>query len=201
MNNNYRTMKELMSESEGCYGSFELGKGTDKDTTHTYADTYQKIFMDHMPRVEPIRILEVGIYGGFSLLVWRDWLKSREIDYQIYGLDIDLSRFCANTGFDLNVSAFVCDSRSEKDFSRMNLGKFSLIIDDGSHLLEDQLSTKNNLFQYLIEGGVYVVEDVMTNEVGAFGADINVLMNEGNTYDNNLAIFFNNKKEGETNDQ
>ena len=39
--------------------------------------------------------------------------------------------------------------------------KFDIIIDDGSHLREDQLSSFKILFdKYLNDGGIYIIEDI-----------------------------------------
>ena len=37
--------------------------------------------------------------------------------------------------------------------------KFNIIIDDGSHLLSDQLFSLNYFYKYLTKGGYYIIED------------------------------------------
>ena len=36
---------------------------------------------------------------------------------------------------------------------------FDIIIDDGSHKQSDQLKALNHFYQYLVDGGFYVIED------------------------------------------
>ena len=42
----------------------------------------------------------------------------------------------------------------------MNSSKyFDIIIDDGSHKQSDQLKALNHFYQYIVDGGFYVIED------------------------------------------
>ena len=44
------------------------------------------------------------------------------------------------------------------------VGLLDLIIDDGSHLYDDYMATADVLGRYLRSGGVYVIEDIQTQD-------------------------------------
>jgi hypothetical protein len=50
---------------EEVFRKWSVG-GTDKNTTHSYLGTYEKLFSPR--REDSIRILEIGIWSGASLL-------------------------------------------------------------------------------------------------------------------------------------
>jgi hypothetical protein len=89
---------------------------------------------------------------------WRDFFPNATI----YGIDVQ-----PDTQFDDEdrIVTFLCDStdRSQVDrlMERMNGKEFDIILDDGSHRLEDQIATLRNLYRFVKEGGTYVVEDVV----------------------------------------
>jgi cephalosporin hydroxylase len=63
----------------------------------------------------------------------------------------------------------LCDSTDPKQvdqlMSRLNYQKFDIIIDDGSHIMENQFKTLRNFYPFLKSGGIYVVEDVAHNRL------------------------------------
>ena len=107
------------------------------------------------------RILEVGIgtpeamshvkgyKPGASLRMWRDY------GAEVVGIDVSLKAVL--DAADDGIRTIQWDSTQELP---IDLGKFDLIIDDGSHKPEDQLATFNNLFKHLSSGGLYIIEDV-----------------------------------------
>ena len=80
----------------------------------------------------------------------------------IYGIDVQPDM--QFEGED-RIGTFLCDltDRSQVDqlIQRMNRKEFDIILDDGSHWLEDQLATLRNLYQFVKEGGTYIMEDVV----------------------------------------
>src|SRR5262249_42619364 len=102
-------------------------------------------------REEPVRLLEIGIWKGSSLLMWADWLPRAEI----HGIDLQLP--------DLTHDRIRMHQHSQCDQAALSLladDYFDVIIDDGSHNLTDQLQSIHYLWPKLRNGGFYFVEDI-----------------------------------------
>lgn len=110
----------------------------------------------------PRRFLEIGIYRGASLELWRRFLPSETV---IVGIDIDES--CRR--FEDPARNVFCRIGSQADpaFLRRvveEFGPFDAILDDGSHRSPDMIASFGCLFlDGLTESGVYLVEDTHTN--------------------------------------
>ena len=119
--------------------------------SHAYTPYYHELFKGF--RVE--RMLEIGIYEGASLRMWRDYFPEADI----YGLDNQVE-FLINDG---KIKSLYCDAGDpdsiQKTMARIGAG-LNLIIDDGSHKPADQITAANALVPYLAPGGIYVIEDV-----------------------------------------
>lgn len=138
--------------------------GCDKGRKHGYEECYEQFF--EPVKNEKINILEVGIFKGRSLEVFREYFPNA----QIYGIDIftrvtpnepRLVRLFANK----NVHWAMCDSTDPKCVSEITktFGKnieFDIIIDDGLHEPEANALTLKNLWPLLKSDGIYFVEDV-----------------------------------------
>jgi hypothetical protein len=64
-----------------------------------------------------------------------------------------------------------------------------LIIDDGSHIPEHQLSTFNTLFDILLPGGTYIIEDIETS-FWSKNKIYNYPTNYGYQHKNSIVEFF-----------
>lgn len=64
------------------YGNRDTLFGTDKITTHSYGDTYERLFCSK--RNQKINMLEIGISGGFGLACYAEYFKEGTIT----GIDI-----------------------------------------------------------------------------------------------------------------
>ena len=109
-----------------------------------------------------ISFLEIGIQNGGSLEVAQKLFSPKSL---ISGLDIE--KRCANLSNILsNVNIFIGSQSDEKILNKIvseHNKKFDVIIDDGSHLQSDMIFTFTRLFQFLNDGGVYLIEDTHTN--------------------------------------
>lgn len=144
-----------MNITELCdkYSNTDTTLGTDKSTTHQYAQyVYDKEF--EALKDEQFNLLEVGVSGGHSLLVWSEYFTKASI----YGIDISDDTFNAYP-IPENVKFIVADGTKPDTFA--NLPKFRVIIDDGSHLLHHQLATFKLAFPLLEDGGLFIIEDIM----------------------------------------
>jgi 23S rRNA U2552 (ribose-2'-O)-methylase RlmE/FtsJ len=126
-----------------------LKYGTDKATFHKYCDFYEQ----ELPgRNFNGRLLEIGVKGGASLRMWREYYERSEI----VGIDI-------NPPLDIH-GCIVLQMDATDVYALKELGKFDIIIDDGSHMTKDQQITFEFAFKNMLKkGGFYVLEDVHTS--------------------------------------
>lgn len=113
-------------------------------------------------RSEPIRLLEVGVYKGGSLAMWRKYLHPASV---IVGLDIDGA--CAQHDRPTEKVHVRIGDQSDEAFLRgvvEEFGPFDVIIDDGSHVCSHMIKTFDYLFLHgLADRGVYIAEDTHSN--------------------------------------
>jgi methyltransferase family protein len=134
-----------------------LKYGTDKASSgHNYLNFYETFF-------EPLRhkqltVLEIGVFEGASLKTWRDYFPNSKI----IGADI----LPAARRFERDrVIIEVLDQSNIDELTRLSLkhGPFDLVIEDGSHMWEHQITSLRTIFPFLKNDGIYVVEDLQTN--------------------------------------
>jgi Methyltransferase domain len=131
--------------------------GTDKQMKggHSYATAYADALGPL--RSKRIKILEIGLLKGSSLLGWRAYFPHASIA----GVDIMPKPEMARG----RVRVYQGDQGSATDLDRVCAAEapFDLIIDDGSHFNRHQLFSFHHLFPHLNDGGIYVFEDVQTS--------------------------------------
>lgn len=111
-----------------------------------YFPLYERHFSGYVGN--PIRVLEIGIGHGGSLQLWKKYFGERA---QIVGLDIDPR--CKDYEED-RITVHIGNQASPP-----LMGRFDIIIDDGSHVVSDQEASIKALWPALNDGGVYWVED------------------------------------------
>lgn len=119
-----------------------------------YFPIYERHFAKF--RNQPLTLLEIGIYSGGSLDMWREYFGPQA---QIIGVDI--APECKVYERD-GVQVFIGD-QSDPVFWRQfkaDAPKLDIIIDDGSHKPRHQLTTLEELLPHLNPGGVYLCEDI-----------------------------------------
>jgi hypothetical protein len=124
---------------------------------HHYFDIYHNHFSRF--RNQPVTILEIGVYKGGSLQMWKNYFGSQA---KIYGLDIDPK--CKNLEED-QIKIFIGD-QANRDFLKElsgEIGTIDILIDDGGHTMVQQINTFNELYSAVSETGVYLVEDLHTS--------------------------------------
>jgi hypothetical protein len=129
---------------------------TDKSSRalHDYLRTYDELLSPI--RHEPVKLLEMGVLGGDSLLMWSRYFTHPET--RIIGIDIETHR-CQKID-DPRVG--VCqDSQADPGFwNRCDDRRFDLIVDDGSHFLSHQKEAFRLGWCKVKPGGLWVVEDL-----------------------------------------
>ncbi len=128
--------------------------------TH-YFETYQAIFDSR--RNTPMRILEIGVFHGASLRLWKNYFQ--HTNTRVVGIDIDPA--CAI--HDAPTSGIHVRIGSQADGAFLvkvieEFGPFDLIIDDGSHHSSHMIKSFNCLYANgLKDDGIYFVEDLHAN--------------------------------------
>ncbi len=119
-----------------------------------YFDIYHSHFARFIGR--KVNILEIGIYSGGSLQMWRSYFGEGS---HIYGVDIEEA--CKSYESD-HVSVIIGDQADRafwKSFNATNK-EIDIIIDDGGHTPEQQQITLEETLSHLRPGGVYLCEDI-----------------------------------------
>lgn len=133
------------------------GTKTDKGVTvHHFTEVYERFFSPL--KLTAVKVFEIGIAGGGSLEMWRDYFPNATV----YGIDIYPK---AELDSD-RVKTFVADQADRAQLAAVIDkfgGGYDIIIDDGGHSMEMQQVSVGYLFKYLKPGGFYVIEDVHTS--------------------------------------
>jgi predicted O-methyltransferase YrrM len=143
----------------------ELGRKhrTDKSSNgHDYLNVYASLLGRY--RRKPMRLLEIGVLKGASLRMWRDFFPEGEI----VGLDRDPAAL-AHAGE--RISVHLADQDDIPGLAALvrNLGRFDVIVEDGSHIWTHQIGTLKALLPLVKPGGYYILEDLHTS-YGALAA-------------------------------
>ena len=111
------------------------------------------------------KVLEVGVMRGGSLQIWKRYFGPGA---NIHGVDIN-PRCERHVEEDIAVHI---GNQGDGVFLR-NLGRdfgpFDVVIDDGSHRMEDQKVSLDTLWHFVRDGGVYFCEDTHTSYFHRFG--------------------------------
>ena len=116
-------------------------------------------------RQRPIKFLEIGVFKGGSLPMWREFFAEGS---ELVFIDIDPS--CK--AHEIEGTTVKIGSQADPDFLKELIdthGPFDVILDDGSHLCNHQIFTFEHLWPSLNHQGVYMVEDVHTSYWPGFG--------------------------------
>lgn len=164
-----KTLNEIYENYKGPEGH------GDKGTAHTYIDVYEELLK---PYRDNGSILEIGIYLGHSLRMWREYFKTGIVA----GSDITIFPSAQDLLIDDNYKIFHWDATREDFPNELGDLKFDVIVDDGSHIIQDQIKSFNLLKHKINPGGVYVIEDV--NGIDQFQNDFKSLHSNCDIIDN-----------------
>lgn len=130
--------------------------GTDKCWGHGYHRFYP-LALSQLDRKEAFTIIEIGYGNGASIPMWRTLFPNA----YIICIDRDVSEEGENY---LVIKADQSDPASIIAAIGEPRLPVRLIIDDGSHHPQHQLSSFSTLFETMLEpGGQYIIEDIETS--------------------------------------
>lgn len=128
-----------------------------------YFDVYDRHFDRFRDR--EIVIVEIGVYQGGSLQMWKNYFGEKAT---IYGIDINPN--CKQ--FEEDRIKILIGSQSDRNFLReikKQLPPIDILIDDGGHTMRQQITTYQELFGHVKDDGVYLCEDLHTSYWLKFG--------------------------------
>jgi len=129
----------------------------------SYFPVYETLLKKYVDR--DVTIVEVGIFNGGSLFMWRKFLGPKA---RIIGIDLNPdARDWEKHGFEI----FIGDQSSDKFWSELfqKIGKVDVVIDDGGHTNKQQIITSHHAIQNINDDGLLIVEDVHTSYFREFG--------------------------------
>jgi len=143
---------------------------------HNYIPAYETLFENKKEEIKNILeigigcvengqmsgVVDLGYKTGNSLRCWRDYFTNA----QIYGIDIYPVQLNEN-----RITTFVADQSNNTQLQNVVdiVGdNFDIIIDDGSHILENQVSSFMFFSQYLKPGNIYCIEDCQPLSIPQF---------------------------------
>jgi len=134
------------------FDSHKEGKGIWK--WRHYFDIYHQHFKRFVGR--EVHLLEVGVYSGGSLEMWRDYFGS---GCYVYGVDIEEA--CKVYEND-RTKIFIGDQADRKFWKvfKDEVPRIDILIDDGGHQPEQRIVTLEEMLPYISPGGIYLCEDI-----------------------------------------
>lgn len=126
------------------------GYCTDKYQLGYYDHFYEKHLKPYTKN--PINMLEIGIRGGGSIKIWREYFHQ---DSNIYGGDI--------TPFNKieNANCYQIDMYSQEALNLFEESYFDIVIDDGPHTYESFEKVISLYFSKIKPNGILIIEDII----------------------------------------
>ena len=126
-----------------------------------YLEIYERHFAQY--RNTPVKMLEIGVFKGGSLDMWREYFGQSAT---IFGIDVDPN--CADYVTEPNQVRI--GSQDDPEFLKkvvLEMGSPDIVLDDGSHIGRHQRKSFEILFPILKPGALYVIEDLHASYWGS----------------------------------
>jgi len=153
-----KTLKELYQEHR-VNTDKDVGHG-DKGSTHSYIDQYEILLAPYRHKEDCV-FMEIGLAQGLSIAMFREYfgLKTQKV----IGVDISLT-FDTKPHLDAGTALIKSDA-TKIDLIHKLIGQtFDVVIDDASHMAQDQETTFKLLKPFMRPGGIYIIEDILALE-------------------------------------
>jgi hypothetical protein len=130
---------------------------------HHYFEIYHRHFERFRGR-SPV-VVEIGVYQGGSLQMWREYFGKGA---QIVGVDVDPEcRMLAGQ----SITVLIGDQADRRFLAelRERVPRMDIVIDDGGHTMEQQITTFEELYPHVQPDGIYLCEDLHTSYMAEYG--------------------------------
>lgn len=131
-----------------------------------YFEAYDRFFSKY--RGKDVTILEIGVFKGGSLQMWKNYFQTSANKVQVYGIDINPN--CKTLEED-NIKIFI-GSQEDREFLqkvKREIGRVDILIDDGGHTMNQQIVSFEELFDCVADDGIYLCEDLCTSYLSSYG--------------------------------
>jgi len=135
------TLSEIYLSGQYCTDKYQLGY---------YEHFYEDHFKSYLK--SPINILEIGIRGGGSIRIWKEYFHP---DSNVYGGEVENFTPIENT------TCYQMDMYSQEALNLFEDSYFDIVVDDGPHTYESFASVITKYYSKIKKGGILVVEDVI----------------------------------------
>ena len=133
--------------------------------------SYFSVYERHLSRFRgtDVHVMEIGIFSGGSLRMWRWYFGPRTT---IYGVDISnrTTVYENDPRYGSPTRIFVGNQSDPDLWAAVNVPRLDVVIEDGGHHPTQQRAALQALWPRLAYGGVYLTEDVhfADNKYAAF---------------------------------
>lgn len=138
-------------------GTKDWGCG-DKGTIHSYISEYERL-------LEPYRnpgttIMEIGLALGHSIGMWREYMPEGAI---VIGVEPKIV-FDRKPHESKGTVLIECDGTKSELLDHLKSYWLDVVIDDASHMTNDQIASFSLLRHKMRPGGMYIIEDILALE-------------------------------------
>jgi cephalosporin hydroxylase len=131
-----------------------------------YFEIYHRHFRPF--RNKPVTIVEFGVSQGGSLQMWKHYFGP---EARIIGVDINPK--CAALA-EPQIQIRIGD-QEDRSFLRSladEVGGIDVLIEDGGHTMGQQIATFEEMWPNIVEGGVFLIEDLHTSYLPKYGGGL-----------------------------
>jgi hypothetical protein len=157
-----KTQADLEQDGLQIFSSYMASKYSSIKHS-SYFHVYEKLLSPYRGR--EITFVEVGVYNGGSLFMWRDFFGPQA---RIIGVEFnpDAKRW-ETDGFEIHIGD-QSNANFWLDFYK-KIGPIDVLLDDGGHSNEQQIVTVAQSASHVKDGGIILVEDTHTSYMSQFG--------------------------------
>jgi hypothetical protein len=143
---------------ESLTSIFDRYKSDKNSSFHNYCRQYEKVMEQY--RAQAISFLEIGVFKGESVKIWREVFPNAKC---IVGIDInpDCKQY-ENPSQSIFIEIGDATNPSFLEYIHTKYGAFDVILDDGSHRNDHVIRTFEGLFPLMNDNGLFIVEDTIT---------------------------------------
>jgi hypothetical protein len=157
-----KTQSDLEKDGLKIYESYMTSKYSSIKHT-SYFHVYENLLTPF--RGKDITFVEVGVYNGGSLFMWRDFFGPKA---RIIGVEFNPdAKHWESEGFEIHIGD-QSDANFWRDFYT-KVGPVDVVLDDGGHSNAQQIVTVAESVAHINDGGMIVVEDTHASYLAQFG--------------------------------
>lgn len=133
---------------------------TDKNTLHSYLGLYENLL--HSKKETAKNVLEIGIYNGGSIKLWRDYFTNATV----HALDImHINNVWDGIKNDDRIILYTSNNAYDDNFINQLKSKnikFDMMLDDGPHTLDSMIKYISRYSEMLADDGILILEDIQS---------------------------------------